>query len=198
MDESLLDAVFRDVSRADMDADPAVCFVLDEKLRLIYCNPSWDRFAEQNGAPHLRAKLVLGMAALDSTSGELFDYYRYRYHEVLADRRPRDHDFHCSSPEVERLMRMHIYRSRNAPALLISCSMRIERSHSGPSGEPIQDLYRNAQGVIVMCSNCRRTRRAAVEPETWDWVADFVRRMPGGVSHGLCNLCLNYYYPAEN
>lgn len=195
--ESLISSAFREVSRDALQAEPAVCFVLDEKLRVIYCNPAWDRFAIANGAPYLCAEQTLGTPVLNSTSGELFDYYRLLYNEALADGKPRDHDFHCSSPDAERLMRMHVYRLRNVPVLLVSCSLRVEQPHPAPSSEPIQGPYRNHHGLIVMCGNCRRTRRAATEPEVWDWVSDFVRHQPARVSHGVCNLCFEYYYPDE-
>ena len=57
------------------------------------------------------------------------------------------------------------------------------------------ELYRDRDGTIVMCSNCRKTRRVGVAPETWDWVAALVANQPAGVSHGLCKICLEYYYP---
>jgi hypothetical protein len=197
MPESLLSSVFLEVSKETLEAETAVCFVIDEQLRLIYCNPAWDRFAMQNDAPHVRGEHLLGAPVLDSTSGDLLDHYRALYNEVLADGNPRGHDFFCSSPDVERLMRMQIYRLRNVAALLVTCSIRREQPHGFPSAEPIQARYRNRHGLIVMCSGCRRVRRVAEGPDTWDWVTDFVRHLPARVSHGLCNLCFEYYYAAE-
>jgi hypothetical protein len=194
LDQSQLSSVFEEIPRATMEADPAVCFVLDEKLRLIYCNPAWDRFAMQNMGAGLCAEKMHGRSVLDGTSGELLDYYHRLYHEVLRDRKHRDHDFHCSSPDLERLMRMHLYPMRHTAALLVSCSIRVELPHGVPSGLPVEGQYRNHHGLVVMCSNCRRTRRAGVEPETWDWVSDFVRHQPLRVSHSICKLCLDYYY----
>lgn len=138
----MLNALFREVPRPVLEADTAVSFALDDKLQLIYCNPAWDRFAAQNGAPHLLAEKVLGVPVLRSTSGELCGYYQSLYDGALADRKPMEHDFHCSSAGVERLMRMHVYPLRSAPALLIVCSLRMEKPHAGPSGEPVQTLYR--------------------------------------------------------
>lgn len=197
MTEAVLSAVFLEVPRASLEADTAVCFVLDEKLRLIYCNPAWDRFAEQNGAPHLCAEKVLGASVLHSTSGELLGYYQSLYDETLADGKPREHDFHCSSAEMERLMRMCVYPLRGTRALLTVCSLRVEKPHPVSSGAAVETLYRNEHGIIAMCSNCRKTRRVGVEPEIWDWVSDFVAHPPPMVSHSICNLCLEYYYPAD-
>lgn len=197
MPESLLSSVFLEVSRESLEADTAVCFVVDEQFRLIYCNPAWDLFAMQNDAPHVRGEHLLGASVLDCTSGDLLDHYRALYNEALADGLPKGHDFLCSSPDVERLMRMQIYRLRNTAALLVTCSTRSEQPRGFPSAEPVYAKYRNRHGLIVMCSSCRRARRAADGPETWDWVTDFVRHLPARVSHGLCNLCFEYYYAAE-
>jgi hypothetical protein len=193
--ESLLSGVFSEVSRARLEAEPAVCFVLDDKFRLIYCNPAWDRFARENGAPHLCGEMALGTSVLNAISGEVLDYYRRLYRAVLADGQPRGHELQCSSPDKERLVHMQTYRLKNAPALLVSCAVRIEQLHPAPAQDPVEHLYRNPQGLIVMCGNCRRTRRPGLQPEVWDWVSAFVRRLPAAVSHGLCNLCLEYYYP---
>jgi hypothetical protein len=58
MTNSILDAAFGEIPRASLEADPAVCFVLDDKLRLLYCNPAWDRFATEDGATHPHSGIV--------------------------------------------------------------------------------------------------------------------------------------------
>ncbi len=198
MSQVWLNAVFREFPQAALDADPAVCFLLDEKLRLAYCNPAWDLFASQNGAPHLLRSKVVGTPVLECSSGRILEYYRSLYEDVLAGREPRSHDFHCSSSERERLMQMHVYRLRQTAALLVVCSLRVEGPHHWVPAEPVQTTYRNEFGLIVMCSNCRRTRRAGVQPPVWDWIPQFVAEQPGLVSHGICNTCLEYYYPTES
>jgi hypothetical protein len=40
--------------------DPSVVYVLDDDLRLAYCNKAWDEFAEHNGGTHLRRVEQLG------------------------------------------------------------------------------------------------------------------------------------------
>jgi hypothetical protein len=197
LSEILLNALFREFSQESLEADPAVCFVLDEKLQLTYCNPAWNRFALQNGATDLQSERVLGTPVLNCTSGAVLEYYRSLYQDVLAGAAPTAHDFHCSSPQVERLMRMQVYRLRSAPALLVVCSLLVERPHRWPAEDPVEAVYRSELGVVVMCSNCRRTRRAGVRPDTWDWVPGFLVEPPEAVSHGICNVCLEYYYPGR-
>jgi hypothetical protein len=72
--ESLLDALFREFPRSVLEADTAVCFALDEKLRLISCNPAWDLFATENGAPDLCAEMALGKSVLDAHVGRTSGY----------------------------------------------------------------------------------------------------------------------------
>jgi hypothetical protein len=175
-----------------LNSEAAVCYLLDAKLRLKYCNEAWERFAAQNGAPGLFSRRLLGTCILDCISGKIADYYRSLYLRALSSGTIQQQRFHCSSPSLERLMVMRVCPLRATRSLLTVCSTRVERPHLQPPSEALESLYRNVQGLIVMCSNCRRTRRAGALT-VWDWVPDFVERLPTRVSHGLCGLCLQYY-----
>lgn len=187
------DALFREIPQAILDADPTVCFALDAQLRLVYCNPAWDRFALENGGSQLVSEQVIGRSILQGTSTDLTDFYRTLFTKALITQRPISHDFHCSSPEQERLMRMDVKPLRTSPMVLVGCSVRVENPHHG-SAPPIERLYRDGSGFLTMCSNCRRSRRVGIKPDTWDWIPAFVEKMPDLVTHGLCTLCLEYYY----
>ncbi len=50
--------------------------------------------------------------------------------------------------------------------------------------------YRDANGLILMCMYCRRTRRANSTSEQWDWVEAYVLQMPSNVTHGICKSCM--------
>ncbi len=193
MAASLQDSLFLEISETVLAADPTVCFALDQQLRLVYCNPAWDRFAVENGGSHLIAKNVLGQCVLQGTSPDLVAFYRHLFTSAQAHQRPTNHDFHCSSPGRGRLLRMEVKPLRNSPLVLVACSVRRENLHTG-SLPPIERLYRDDSGFLTMCSNCRRARRAKVKPDTWDWIPAFVKEMPDLVTHGLCTLCLEYYY----
>lgn len=54
----------------------------------------------------------------------------------------------------------------------------------------LEETYRNAHGLILMCMYCRRTQRAGVSTDQWDWVEDYAAQMPARVTHGLCKQCL--------
>ena len=38
----------------------------------------------------------------------------------------------------------------------------------------------------------------AVQHDEWDWVPDYVAHMPDATSHGLCRLCVDFYYPVSS
>ncbi|MDQ3034620.1 MAG: hypothetical protein M3Y87_19580 [Myxococcota bacterium] len=59
----------------------------------------------------------------------------------------------------------------------------------------IEALYRDPNGMLVQCSHCRRVRRGDPSVTAWDWVPEYVARPQPRTSHGLCAVCLDFYYP---
>jgi hypothetical protein len=55
--------------------------------------------------------------------------------------------------------------------------------------------YVNDGGFIVQCSNCRRVRRSG--EAIWDWIPGWLASPPASVSHGVCEVCVAYYYGAR-
>jgi len=62
----------------------------------------------------------------------------------------------------------------------------------GMESQAIDGLYRDESGAIVMCANCRRTRRAGASATAWDWVPTYVERTPASVSPELCAICSRF------
>ena len=71
-------------------------------------------------------------------------------------------------------------------------SLMVERPHDRPVAEPAAELYVSQDGIVCMCSYCRRTMQTG-EPDQWDWVPAFVTERPPRVSHGFCRICAEYY-----
>jgi hypothetical protein len=44
-----------------------------------------------------------------------------------------------------------------------------------------------------MCCECRRTCRVN-QPDTWDWVPDYLKKTPVLITHGLCAMCADLLY----
>jgi hypothetical protein len=174
--------------------DQAVVYLLDNDLRLAYCNKAWDEFAEHNGGVHLRRIEQVGHRVLDSTPEPLKAFYRSVFERALAEQKPWEHSYECSSPDCYREFHMQVLPLQAPPRLVVVNSLVVEKAHERIIRPPLTALYRTTGGVITMCMHCRRTRRSE-ESEIWDWVPEFLVAPPDNVSHGLCSTCFHYYYP---
>src|SRR6202042_2406372 len=102
----------------------------------------------------------------------------------------------CSSPEVYRQLHMTAFPLGRAEGLLVVNSVRLEVAHLRVACPPLEELYRNREGIIAQCCHCRRVRRAR-EPNVWDWVPAWLTNQPENTSHGLCEPCMAFHYSDE-
>jgi hypothetical protein len=182
----------------DLQVDRSIIYILDAGLRIVFCNWSWDRFAFQNGGVHQDHLSVLGRSVMDVTPESLHRFYSNIYFEARRTGRPSEHDFQCSSPEMFRLFHMRVL-PLGGSYLCIENSLSIERPHTRDFDgmRATSGRYLDDNGIVVMCCHCRRTRRIrAIGSPKWDWVPEFLVSPPGAVSHGLCQICRGYFYPA--
>ncbi|MDB4932944.1 MAG: hypothetical protein JWM10_5428 [Myxococcaceae bacterium] len=150
-------------------------------------NPAWRRFASANGGGAMAGGAVLA-AVLPAV---LRAYYVDGFARALATGEPWEHDYECSSAETFRRFRMVAYPF-DGRGLVVVNSLRLERPHEREAHPGDDDAY-TVDGVITMCSHCRRLRRATA-PVRWDWVPAYVRSPPDNLSHGLCASCYEYYW----
>jgi hypothetical protein len=179
-----------------LQIDRSVIYILDSDSRIVFCNWSWDRFAFQNGGIGLSHLRVLGTSVLDVTPSLLQRFYVTAYATARKTGKPWEHDFECSSPETFRLFHMRVLPI-GGPYLCIENSLRIENLHEpGRADIRLETAhYRDENGLVVMCCHCRRTRRVRnIGSPRWDWVPEFLTSPPGLVSHGLCELCVRFFY----
>lgn len=189
--------LFREFDLAALDAADDVVYGLDERLRLVYRNPAWFRFASENGGePALAARFGTGTCVLDAIGGPLRDFYRDAYARALATGQVWAHDYECSSAETRRVYRQTVYPLRSRDGLLVVNSLTVsEPMKAARKGRrlPLQSRYRDGNGLITQCSHCRRVQLRD-NPNRWDWVPAWVKEMPEETSHGLCPACYGHYY----
>lgn len=174
---------------------------LYEDGRLAMYNQAWVDFALANGgANYTLAADTLGLSVFDALKGPLRDHFIARCQEVLSHQRVWTHRYECSSAEIYRVFHMSIYPLKRPRVcmrgLLLVNSLVVEMPHDPeqrPICEPLLERYETSESLVVQCSHCRRVRRAM--ERSWDWVPDLVKFCPENVSHGLCEVCLDYYYP---
>lgn len=180
-----------------VEADTSIIFCLDLNLTITYCNPAWDRFAMENSGSRLCRPGVIGRSILEFIGGPQRDYYARTYKRLLTVGEAWEHEYECSSKEVYRKFHLRAVPIRKTAGLLVINSLRVERPHEVVQCQPLEDVYRNSTGLIIMCGSCRRTRRNSIGATSWDWVPEFVENFPVRSSHGLCPPCCELYYPDE-
>jgi hypothetical protein len=170
--------------------DPATIYMVDSRLRILYCNAGWERFAEQNGGVGLRGTEQVGRPVLDAIPPPLRDFYQEGYRKVLEQGETWGHDYECSSPTLYRKYRMLVTPVASVNGALVVNSLIVETPF--PEEGVAARNHVDANGIVTMCCHCRRTRRAGAD-RVWDWVPSLVAEPPDNISHGLCQTCLGIY-----
>jgi len=185
------------LSIRDLQISRSIIYILDAESRIVFCNWAWDRFAAQNKGVNLTHLSVVGKSVLDVVPDPLQLFYRTAYATARKTHQPWIHNFECSSPETFRLFHMRVLPI-GGPYLCVENSLRIERLHEADRAEihPATSRYVDQNGVIVMCSHCRRTRQVRnIGSPRWVWIPEFLNAPPGEVNYALCDLCFRFFYP---
>lgn len=185
----------------ELDRDPASIFGLWADGTIAYFNAAWSAFAAENGGqPRVQADWGLGARYLDAIAQPLRPFYASLLAEASDERaglHPRAHQYECSSARLFRKYSMQVYALAGQTGVVVVNSLVFEVPHD-PAIRPSQVAdparYRDGRGLVVQCAHCRRVRHGA-DADRWDWVPAWVERSAEMTSHGICALCLDYYYP---
>ncbi|EAR00359.1 hypothetical protein [Maribacter sp. HTCC2170] len=174
----------------------SIC-ALSNKLKFIYVNHDWCRFAENNGHVKLISdEKVLGTSALRLFKGiRLKLYFRKNYKKVISSGEIWHHQYENIEKTKHRLLHQSVYPLDNKSGILIIHSEVYKLPMSNMNYETfhiIEERYFQSNGHIVQCSNCRHTQRAD-QPEIWDWVPDWVEKLPANYSLSICPTCEHLY-----
>jgi hypothetical protein len=176
------------------DRDPAIIYALDEELRFVRCNPAWDRFAAENGAPNLTGNRMAGAAIMDVVPEVLRSFYLSAYDSVTNLRTDWRFIFDCSSAEVSRSFQMRILPNEITGFLVVNTLIR-EEPH--PDQVPCRiEEYTDADEIVTMCANCRRAEHLT-QPGRWDFVPQLLATNDVLVKPSLCSFCFHYHYPGS-
>ena len=173
----------------------ALSYILDSQLRLMYCNPAWNRFARLNGAPQLTSKAVVGCDLLDALPDSLKALYFDAFRQVLNAGRIWEQSYECSSPTSSRKFRMRIHLLKPQDWFVVTNTLIVERSLRGTATTD-PNPYVDANGLVTICAHCRCSLRV-LSRDQWDFVTEYIsppRESAVRVSHGLCPVCRAYFY----
>lgn len=195
------DRVFDRRTRVEMDRHPGTVVGLNHELSIAYLNPAWFRFARDNdGEPAISTEWGLGRPLMEAVPEVLQPLYLPLFRSMLigeiSNQHPRQIEYECSSPELYRRFAMHLYPLASGAGVLLVHSLLVETAHeeAKPGIRMLEPaVYTNAHGLLNQCANCRRFEN--LETGEWDWIAQWVEQQPRNISHGICPVCLAYYYP---
>lgn len=179
---------------ASVESSPHACFALTESLDIFYCNAAWDRFAlENSAAPGVLAASVLHKPFLQFVPEDMHLVYGKIFQRARAQGRMQSLDYECSSARVFRVYRMQAYPLKPGRGFVVINSLVTVHPHTRAACEPNDASYRDNDGLIHMCANCRRTRRVE-NSAAWDWVPAYVAHTRLDATHTVCPFCREYYY----
>lgn len=174
-----------------LKSNPSACYMLGADLEITYCNPAWNRFATENGGTGLLAESVLNRPVLEFFTPVMRDYYARLFARARQKREMQRQEYECSSPEIFRFFQMQIYPLKNGFAVINS--LHAKKAHSQYGLRPLDYIYLQANAFVRICSNCRRTCRNDSSGQ-WDWVPAYLDPNLKNTTHGICAVCLEYFY----
>jgi hypothetical protein len=178
-------------------------YVVDKDLNLVFTNRAWKRFAAQNnGEPAISSEWDKGRNILDSISEPRLkqfykEFFLNSFSNEVSFENPMRHEYECSSPERFRKFVMTLYPFKNREGVVVVHSLAKdipmnETDVVHGTKDEIAELQ--DQGIIRQCSHCRKIQSVR-DPNSWLWIPQWVKQSSENVSHTLCELCLDYYYP---
>lgn len=171
-----------------------------------FLNREWTLCSVRDGdPPGCRAEAVLGRSYLDFVVGPL----RAKVAEAFERAAALPSEFgaiwlhgECNSVRECRILttRISMLRSNgtegDSTGFLVLHSLRVVGALSDFYAlvQPDLEAWRGERGLILQCGCCRRVREPATAQ--WSMCVQLLEHSAEGTSHGLCELCLETYYPA--
>jgi hypothetical protein len=187
-------------ARLTLAAERSPACLLDERMRVDGVNAAWDAFAVANGG----AECCTGPAIVGSTYAKHVEGAGPR---SLVERdlaralagKVTSVDSECNTPDRLRRLRTHYLPVRSVEdgpvtGVLVVHSTVHEAPMEGarPATPPSEAAHRGGDGLIAMCSCCRRVLRPQA-PGDWEYVPAYVARLPARVTHVVCTACTVLY-----
>jgi hypothetical protein len=164
-----------------------VC-LLDRDNRIIYCNPSWDRFALANGGQQATFEHVNGLNVLAVCADNLQGFYRQMLNQCRTTRLTISHGYACPTSAFTRTAKMTVRPHGN----YVSVQHTVLSETKHPDTPRVFDDQYITKGLIRMCANCRRTFNHVTS--SWEWIPQLLVSVPANATHGLCKPCTVFYF----
>ncbi len=175
---------------------------LSKDLKLIYYNPAWVKFARENALDDdVVHRFPLGTPIENAIGGKkVKEFYMTNYRTVIESGKVWHHEYECSSNSEFRQFHQITYPLKNGEGLLVMNTLMVDipmADLNRRAFSALEERYTQPSGLIVQCSNCRRTQRAN-DSKVWDWVPAWVKFRPKNISHSICPICYDYHWKYSN
>lgn len=181
---------------SSLSADANIVYAVDRSLAIVAFNAGYGGNDVGIDAAAFLKRWGVGARVLDAMTPDLRPFYRQLFDRAFAGE-VIEHRYQCPLPDRYREFRMRLLPDPRRETVLVEHALALERDLPGLDLDDaaIRARYQR-DGVIVQCCHCRKTRRNVGE-DVWDWVGALVAHPWPAVSHGLCPVCLDYYYPVS-
>jgi hypothetical protein len=173
-------------------SDP-VRYRVDRHNRVIYCNPAFDQFATENGAPTLTGTAVHGRLLLDyCASSEVRQLFQALLERVRQRRVRAVIPFRCDGPTMRRYMELSLQPLPAGEVEFVATMCREELRAS----VPLLESQPRSGGIAVICSWCKRLRTPAGWTEVEAGIQElglFNQAVAPELSHGICPPCAEVF-----
>lgn len=170
----------------------SILVAVDPIGHILWVNRAWHDVARRHG---ISPRFGPGSSYFDGIAPPLRDFFEERSKNALLTGQPFEQIYECSSDDTFRIYRLRVLPF-GSEGLLFEHSLVVESPHH--NGDIADERpYLGAHGIIVQCSNCKRVRREEAEGAAWDWVRPWGALSPPNTSHGLCPVCVGYYWGAR-
>ena len=159
-----------------------------------YVNPRFDSVAREAGAdPAFASSWGVGANYFAACPEIVGARIRSRIAAVLESNAPQEFDYLCPTPHSSATHMVRFYPFAESKALVLVHTLVREVPYpSSRLHPPVIERYRSAAGIVTQCMHCRCVRVVGDTP-VWEFVPEFVERMPENTSHGICDPCLLHY-----
>jgi len=188
-------------SEVTLESEAGPIYGMWPDYRLAYLGQGWGAFARNNGGhERLLSSSYLGVNVLELTPANMQPFYAQLFSRCVdrgsSARSPVQHEYECSSATRYRRFLMSVYPLQGGRGLLVVNSRIVDQLHDPAvrtPRRPDRAAYLDEHGLIPQCTHCRRVQNMRIE-KRWDWVPEWVERIPPEASHTLCRYCFDSYY----
>lgn len=164
----------------------------------MHVNAAWERGAREHGQQRLGRPDILDTEYLGWLRGAARKQARTALSRLLHGHRPAGVTFEgeCNTPSVHQRLTSHYARMvKPFDGVLLRFYLRAEGplSERHTVVERSRHTFIDERGLIAQCGCCRRGR----DPHSGQWhlSLDLFSGGTADVTHGLCESCLELYYP---